>query len=57
MLAHGPRGFSSCYAEPARLDENTLLLIYDRVGLGWHAIPDESDETNSVRVARLTLDF
>ncbi len=55
MLARGPRGFSSCYTELARLSENTLLLIYDRVGLGWHAIPDESDETNSVWVVRLTL--
>lgn len=55
MLARGPRGFTSSYTELARLDENTLLLIYDRLGLGWNAIPDASDETNSVWVVRVTL--
>ena len=56
LFASSQRGFSSCYTELARLDENTLLLIYDRVGLGWHAIPDESDETNSVWVVRVAID-
>lgn len=49
-------GFSSCYTELMALDERTLLLIYDRVGLGWHAIPDDSPETKSVWVMRLTLE-
>jgi hypothetical protein len=48
-------GFSSCYTELAALDDRTLLLIYDRVGLGWHAIPDDSDETKSVWVMRLSI--
>ncbi|MDA1141126.1 MAG: sialidase family protein [Planctomycetota bacterium] len=48
-------GFSSCYTELMALDEKTLLLIYDRVGLGWHQIPDDSDETKSVWAMRLTL--
>ncbi|MDA1139624.1 MAG: sialidase family protein [Planctomycetota bacterium] len=48
-------GFSSCYTELVALDERTLLLIYDRVGLGWHQIPDDSNETKSVWVMRLTL--
>ena len=55
MIQQGVGGFSSCYTELARLNDNTLLLIYDRVGLGWHAIPDESDESNSVWVLRLTV--
>ena len=37
------------------LDENTLLLIYDRVGLGWHPIPDDSEESKSVWVMRLRV--
>ena len=30
--------------------------LYDRLGLGWNAIPDESPETNSVWVMRLTVE-
>jgi len=56
MLRQGLRGFSSCYTELARLDDRHLLLIYDRLGLGWHQIPDELNETNSVWVIRLTVD-
>lgn len=56
MLAQGLGGFSSCYTELARLDECTLLLVYDRLGLGWHAIPDGSDESNSVWAVRLAVD-
>lgn len=51
----GLTGFSSCYTELMPLDERTLLLVYDRVGLGWHAIPDDSDETKSVWVMRLRI--
>lgn len=56
LLRTGRRGFTSCYTDLAVLDDRTLLLIYDRVGLGWHAIPDESDETNSVWVVHLTVE-
>lgn len=49
-------GFSSCYTELIRLDDQHLLLIYDRLGLGWHAIPDNSTETNSVWVMRLKIE-
>jgi hypothetical protein len=48
-------GFSSCYTELAALDDRTLLLVYDRVGLGWHPIPDDSDETKSVWAVRLQV--
>ena len=52
----GRTGFSSCYTELMALDERTLLLVYDRVGLGWHPIPDDSAESKSVWVMRLRLE-
>ena len=48
-------GFSSCYTELMALDEHTLLLVYDRVGFGWHPIPDDSDESKSVWAMRLRV--
>jgi len=56
MIQRGRTGFSSCYTELMALDERTLLLIYDRVGLGWHPIPDDSAESKSVWVMRLRLE-
>ena len=53
MIRQGLHGFSSCYTELLPLDDRHLLLIYDRLGLGWHQIPDESAETNSVWVMRI----
>jgi hypothetical protein len=32
-----------------------VLYIYDRIPKGWHAIPKDSLETNSVWVVRITL--
>ena len=55
MRHAGVTGFSSCYTELAVLDEQTLLLIYDRVGYGWHPIPDDSDETKSVWVMQIRV--
>lgn len=49
------KGFTSSYTELIALDENTLLLIYDRIGFGWHAIPDDSSESKSVWVMRLRV--
>lgn len=48
--------WSSCYTELMPLDERTMLLIYDRIGFGWHPIPDDSAETKSVWVMRMTVD-
>jgi hypothetical protein len=48
-------GNTSSYTEVVPLDESNLLCIYDRIPHGWHAIPKESRETNSVWVVRLTL--
>ncbi len=56
MIRKGLRGFTSSYTELIRLDDHALLLIYDRLAFGWHAIPDASDETNSVWVVRITVD-
>lgn len=56
LIREGLRGFTSSYTELMRLDDTHLLLIYDRLGLGWNAIPDESPETNSVWVMRVTVE-
>jgi hypothetical protein len=56
MIQQGLSGFTSSYTELMRIDDNHLILIYDRLAYGWHPIPDESDETNSVWVVRITLD-
>jgi hypothetical protein len=55
MRRTGITGFSSCYTELAALDQNTLLLTYDRVGFGWRPIPDDADETKSVWVMRIRI--
>ncbi len=55
MRRTGVTGHSSCYTELVALDDRTLLLTYDRVGFGWHPIPDDADETKSVWVMRLRL--
>jgi len=56
MIRQGLGGFTSSYTELMRVDDRHLLLIYDRLGLGWHPIPDESDATNSVWVIQITVD-
>lgn len=56
MMREGLSGFTSSYTELMRLDDRHLLLIYDRLGMGWSAIPDESPETNSVWVMRLKVE-
>ena len=55
MRRMGVTGYSSCYTELVALDERTLLLTYDRIGFGWHPIPDDADETKSVWVMRLRI--
>lgn len=56
MMKDGLSGFTSSYTELMRLDDRHLLLIYDRLGMGWSAIPDASPETNSVWVMRLKVE-
>jgi len=55
MLHEAHRAYTSSYTELMALDDNTLLLIYDRIGFGWHPIPDEADESNSVWVMRVKV--
>ena len=56
MIQQGLSGFTSSYTELMRIDDKHLILIYDRLAYGWHPIPDESDETNSVWVVRIILE-
>lgn len=46
---------TSSYTEIIPLDENRLLCIYDRIPHGWSAIPNDSDDTNSVWVVDLKV--
>lgn len=55
MMAEGLGAFTSSYTELMRVDGDHFLLIYDRIGLGWNQIPDESPETNSVWVVRINI--
>lgn len=43
---------TTAYTEVVALDENTLMVIYDRAPHGWEALPADSKETNSVWVVR-----
>jgi BNR repeat-like domain len=52
----GPLERTSSYSEVVALDDTHLLCIYDRIPHGWHAIPAESKDTNSVWVVRLTVE-
>ena len=56
MIRQGLSGFTSSYTELMRIDDHHMLLIYDRVGLGWNAISDDSSETNSVWVVRISVE-
>jgi hypothetical protein len=56
MMWAGLSGFTSSYTELLRLDDVHLLLMYDRLGMGWSAIPNASTETNSVWVMRLGVE-
>ncbi len=56
MIRSGGRGFTSSYTELATLDESHVLMIYDRLGLGWHAIAEDVDETNSLWVVAMTVE-
>lgn len=47
---------TSSYTETVALDDTHLLVIYDRIPFGWKAIPQDSPETNSVWVVRVTVD-
>jgi hypothetical protein len=44
---------TTSYTEVAALDEQSVIVIYDRIPHGWKAIPQESQDTNSVWVVKL----
>ena len=48
-------GQTTAYTDIVTLDDTHLLYIYDRIPNGWKAIAEESSETNSVWVVRVTL--
>jgi hypothetical protein len=52
----GPLERTSSYSELVALDDTHLLCIYDRIPHGWHAIPTESRDMNSVWVVRLAVE-
>jgi hypothetical protein len=47
---------TSSYTEVIALDDHHLLYIYDRLANGWHWIPEDMDDTNSVWVVRVTVE-
>lgn len=47
---------TTSYTQVVVLDEQRLLVIYDRVPFGWHYIPKNSSDTNSVWVVRIQLE-
>ena len=47
------RSCTSSYTEIIALDDEHLLLVYDRIPHSWGPIPEDSDETNSVWVVRV----
>ncbi|MCC7421179.1 MAG: exo-alpha-sialidase [Planctomycetaceae bacterium] len=48
-------GQTSAYTEVIALDDQHLLVIYDRIPSGWDPIPEGSTETNSVWVVRVKV--
>jgi hypothetical protein len=39
------------------VDERHFLVVYDRLAMGWKAIPPDSKETNSVWIVRGRVDL
>ncbi|MDA1052470.1 MAG: sialidase family protein [Planctomycetota bacterium] len=44
---------TTSYTEVAALDEQSVIVIYDRIPHGWKAIPQDSQDTNSIWVVKL----
>jgi hypothetical protein len=45
---------TTSYTEVVPLDEQSVLVMYDRIPHGWNAIPRDSQDTNSIWVVKLT---
>ena len=50
-----PVAITSSYTEVVALSKDTLLVIYDRLPMGWSQVPPDSKETDSVWVVRVTI--
>jgi len=44
---------TTSYTEVVQLDEQSVLVMYDRIPHGWNAIPRDSQDTNSIWVVKL----
>ena len=44
---------TTSYTEVVALDEQSVMVMYDRIPHGWSAIPENSRETNSIWVVKL----
>lgn len=44
---------TTSYTEVVPLDEQSVLVMYDRIPHGWSAIPRDSQDTNSIWVVKL----
>ena len=53
---HNHHQQTSAYTEIVAVDDHHLLYIYDRVPNGWHPIPEDMDDTNSVWLVRVTVE-
>jgi len=47
---------TSAYTEVIALDEQHFLYLYDRLPNGWHPIPEEMNDTNSVWLVRVKVE-
>jgi hypothetical protein len=44
---------TTSYTEVVALDEHSVIVMYDRIPHGWNAIPQDSQDTNSIWVVKL----
>ena len=44
---------TTSYTEVVALDEQSVIVIYDHIPHGWNAIPNDSQDTNSIWVVKL----
>lgn len=51
-----PGSNSSNYTEIVVQDDSHLYYVYDRIPHGWNAIPESSNDTNSVWLVRVTIE-
>ena len=45
---------TTSYTEVVALDEQSVIVMYDRLPHGWSEIPENSPDTNSIWVVKLT---